>query len=292
MKNYLGFFKTNRTLLGSVLVVSVGFLSVQVVNAGSPVIKGCVSKVSGLVRIASKCAKNENLISWNQLGVQGLPGIQGLQGDTGKQGDQGLAGPKGDTGLQGPQGLAGLNGANGYSGSAGPQGPAGKHLVVLDANGNLVGYPIDLGGGGDTSTVIGTQNPFTSLQIYLDKEKIVASVSLSGIPTFFPFLWTNLNCTGSATEIMALGDYGYPYSKLATKISPTAPIVWYQADAAALASPATGTVTFLSSGGEGQCINKTTTLTASGGDGFISFHTIPAPFAPFVGPLSLAVANS
>ena len=60
MKNYLGFFKTNRTLLGSVLVVSVGFLSVQVVNAGSPVIKGCVSKVSGLVRIASKCAKNEN----------------------------------------------------------------------------------------------------------------------------------------------------------------------------------------------------------------------------------------
>lgn len=172
MKNYLGFFKTNRTLLGSVLVVSVGFLSVQVVNAGSPVIKGCVSKVSGLVRIASKCAKNENLISWNQLGVQGLPGIQGLQGDTGKQGDQGLAGPKGDTGLQGPQGLAGLNGANGYSGSAGPQGPAGKHLVVLDANGNLVGYPIDLSGSGDTSTVIGTQNPFTSLQIYLDKENV------------------------------------------------------------------------------------------------------------------------
>ena len=91
---------------------------------------------------------------------------------------------------------------------------------------------------------------------------------------------------------MALGDYGYPYSKLATKISPTAPIVWYQADAAALASPATGTVTFLSYGGEGQCINETTTLTPSGGDGFISFHTIPAPFAPFVGPLSLAVANS
>ena len=295
MKNYLGFFKTNRTLLGSVLVVSVGFLSVQVVNAGSPVIKGCVSKVSGLVRIASKCAKNENLISWNQLGVQGLPGIQGLQGDTGKQGDQGLAGPKGDTGPQGPQGpqgLAGLNGVNGYSGSAGPQGPAGKHLVVLDANGNLVGYPIDLSGESDTSTVIGTQNIFTSLQIYLDQEKIVASVSLSGMPTFFPFYWTNLNCTGSATEIMALGDYGYPYSKLATKISPTAPIVWYQADPAALASPATGTVTFLSSGGEGQCINNTTTLTASGGDGFISFHTIPAPFAPFVGPLSLAVANS
>ena len=278
MKNYLGFFKTNRTLLGSVLVVSVGFLSVQVVNAGSPVIKGCVSKVSGLVRIASKCAKNENLISWNQMGVQGLPGIQGLQGDTGKQGDQGLAG---------------LNGANGYSGSAGPQGPAGKHLVVLDANGNLVGYPIDLlSDGGDTSTVIGTQDPFTALQIYLDNEKIVASVSLSGNPTFFPFYWTNLNCTGSATEIMGLGDYSFPYSKLATKISPTAPIVWYQADAAALASPATGTVTFLSSGGEGQCINKTTTLTVSGGDGFISFHTIPAPFAPFVGPLSLAVANS
>ena len=189
-----------------------------------------------------------------------------------------------------------MNGANGYSGSAGPQGPAGKHLVVLDANGNLVGYPIDLSGGVDTSTTIdtqiGTQNSFTSLQIYLDKEKIVVSVSLSGNPTFFPFLWTNLNCTGSATEFMALGDYGYLYSKLATEISPTAPIVWYQADAAALASPETGTVTFLSYGGDGQCINETTTRTASGGDGFISFHTIPAPFAPFVGPLSLAVANS
>ncbi len=45
-------------------------------------------------------------------------------------------------------------------------------MVVLDANGNLVGYPIDLSGSGDTSTVIGTQNPFTSLQIYLDKENV------------------------------------------------------------------------------------------------------------------------
>ena len=95
MKNYLGFFKTNRTLLGSVLVVSVGFLSVQVVNAGSPVIKGCVSKVSGLVRIASKCAKNENLISWNKLGVQGLPGIQGVTGAQGTQGTQGIQGIQG-----------------------------------------------------------------------------------------------------------------------------------------------------------------------------------------------------
>ncbi|WP_435745901.1 hypothetical protein [Nocardioides sp. SYSU DS0663] len=95
---------------------------------------------------ASKWAKRERRISWNQEGIpgaQGLPGVDGkdgadgadgADGENGARGAVGPMGPAGPAGLQGIPGLpgipgldgaAGAKGEKGEQGEAGPQGPMG-----------------------------------------------------------------------------------------------------------------------------------------------------------------------
>ena len=72
-------------------------------------------------------------------GPQGLQGPQGVQGVPGPQGDQGSVGP---AGIQGPQGDAGPQGIQGNVGPQGPEGSPGlasPQLVVVDANGQILG---------------------------------------------------------------------------------------------------------------------------------------------------------
>jgi hypothetical protein len=93
-------------------------------NAQTKVIRACVAKKGGNVRIIKKghCKRSERKVTWNQVGVKGpsgpsanpaaaLPGQKGATGATGAQGAQGLKGDagapgaKGDTGATGPSGV-------------------------------------------------------------------------------------------------------------------------------------------------------------------------------------------
>ena len=126
------------------------------------VIKGCVNKKTGALRISEKCTSKEKKISLTVTGVKGEQGEPGPKGDQGVPGPQGargatvisgkgtptaftgeegdfyldletyeLFGPKkndnwsGSIKLQGPAGPAGATGATGPAGATGATGPAG-----------------------------------------------------------------------------------------------------------------------------------------------------------------------
>ena len=86
--------KLNRlsafTLGVVITAVSVG--AVTFANAaGDVTLKACADKKTGVMRYIAKgkCKKTETLLSWNQLGPQGLPGAAGVKGDKGESGSDG-----------------------------------------------------------------------------------------------------------------------------------------------------------------------------------------------------------
>ena len=141
--------------------------------AGATGIVGADGKINGcyrsggdqqgqlrLVSDADACRANEEAISWNQVGPQGLPGPQGptgpqgAPGATGQQGPQGPEGPQGPQGPQGQQGPAALLGFQVVEASTQSQTsvfttavaecPAGKRLIgggfaILGAVGDAEG---------------------------------------------------------------------------------------------------------------------------------------------------------
>ncbi len=108
---------------------------------GTPVVYyACVNNASGTIHMIAedgKCSNNEQLVTWNSQGPQGLPGPEGPAGPAGPQGEpgvQGEQGPKGDPGETGPQGPQGLPGEPGATGAPGEQGDPG--LACWDLNGD------------------------------------------------------------------------------------------------------------------------------------------------------------
>lgn len=61
----------------------------------------------GTLRIADRCGRHEQAITWNKRGPRGLQGATGPAGPQGQKGDTGPQGPAGATGPQGPAGPAG-----------------------------------------------------------------------------------------------------------------------------------------------------------------------------------------
>ncbi len=105
------------------------------------VVQGCVSNLTGVLRVADQCTAAEHAIYWNEQaaagpagsagrpgpagpqgssGVQGMPGIQGPRGPQGRRGRAGSPGPPGSRGPRGQQGSAGRPGPAGRQGPAGP----------------------------------------------------------------------------------------------------------------------------------------------------------------------------
>jgi len=71
-------------------------------DAASTTIYGCVSKITGTLRIVSapsSCNKNETNVSWDSVGPQGPPGQNGTNGTNGAPGAQGPPGPQGPPGV-------------------------------------------------------------------------------------------------------------------------------------------------------------------------------------------------
>jgi hypothetical protein len=67
-------------------------------TSSSPVIRACVSKKTGALRVANKCRHGERSISWNQRGPEGPVG-KGTPGATGSPGIPGASGATGPAGV-------------------------------------------------------------------------------------------------------------------------------------------------------------------------------------------------
>jgi hypothetical protein len=125
---------------------SVGAFAVaQSGGSSNDVIKGCIDKKSGQLRVlakaktgkpAPKCGRTESALSWNKQGPAGAPGAGGTTGPRGAQGDRGPAGADGAQGVSGPtgpSGTPGVGGTNGARGPTGPMGPAGPGTTEANA---------------------------------------------------------------------------------------------------------------------------------------------------------------
>ena len=116
------------TRLAHPLVVATGLLIVVVsaaaAAANSRSVHACAKKSDGALRLASHCSRNEQSVSWNIRGPQGVRG------------------PRGQQGLQGPKG------AQGALGTTGDRGPSDAFTAYPQA--------LNVGGGGQGASTVGT----------------------------------------------------------------------------------------------------------------------------------------
>lgn len=132
------------------------------------VIPACYSKSDGNLRYATRCARSENSITWNQVGPQGPVGPKGATGAAGATGAVGPMGPSGSVGIPGaigpvgPMGPIGLPGEAGTPGGQGPNGPPGQ-----------IGQPGPAGAAG----AVGPSGPS---DLYWSNVDTGAEIALSG----------------------------------------------------------------------------------------------------------------
>jgi hypothetical protein len=134
--------KFNRlsTFTLGVVITAVSVGAVSFVNAaGDATIKACADKKTGVMRYIAKgkCKKTESMLSWNQMGPQGLPGSAGTNGLSGTKGDTGPAGPPSPTGFT-ARSVCGSNGATLCT--VGAQGPGGGTIFFIDTANEIVEY--------------------------------------------------------------------------------------------------------------------------------------------------------
>ena len=89
------------------VVTTMGAMGVAYAVSATPgnrVLRGCVNRRSGALRLVAghaKCRRRERSVVWNKRGPVGAAGAAGAPGAPGATG---AAGPKGDTGATGPAG--------------------------------------------------------------------------------------------------------------------------------------------------------------------------------------------
>lgn len=158
--------------------------------AGNKTLKACANKTTGVMRYISKgsCKKTETLLSWSQMGPQGLPGSAGEKGDTG---------------------AAGTNGTNGTNGSVGADG---RRWDVVDKNGKVMGDYISYipsqtpVGGGITSSIVFLSNGIifqaqTNRVKYMSTGGTLGSYFTTNTLSREPLAFTGLATTGQDTFV-------------------------------------------------------------------------------------------
>ena len=221
MKNRLS---TRTIAFGSLLISS---LSLSLISLGSAFgtadeIRGCVNKKTLVLRVSSKCTKDETKIKWNVTGPQGLQGEPGLKGDAGPIGPQGEKGERGESGAKGETGAQGAKGDTGAQGLPGVAGPTST-LSVFDRNGSNLGL-------------------FTSYNSYSQRIVVKTSNELweidlgSGqIATAFPIYTTN-DCSGNSYTVGAVADAVFVDGRggglvkvlRSAPITIASPYIWYR----------------------------------------------------------------
>jgi hypothetical protein len=126
--------------MGVVVVVSAGLAAAAVavggIAAGDDVIRACVSKRNGAVRIVSakkRCRKGERRVTWSRRGPAGAKGANGADGVAGVRG------------VEGPPGAAGAPAASTVMGNTSVEllgGPAGAFATFPPS-----GFSADVPGG-------------------------------------------------------------------------------------------------------------------------------------------------
>jgi len=230
--------KRNWLLLLSLLLI-IPFTTYAAVSSNSDkTISGCVDKKTGVLRIAVNCQTRETQLFWNQKGVNGDAGLNGKDGLVGQQGPQGQQGPVGQQGPQGQQGPVGQQG---------PQG-ASNRLVVLDANFTLIGYPLGVGTGSNNNSVIGITTPWNFVTLWMPSLNNIIDLNFDGTPRLVPFHFTTSDCSGTPMQFF-LDAFSDTYGKRAGRFSAAGPVKWFSPSSIIR----TGSGTFLSDGGEGDC---------------------------------------
>jgi hypothetical protein len=148
-------FSTRSISISALVLSFITLISTNIyfASSSSNEISGCVNKKTGALRISTKCATAERVITWSKTGPQGIQGLQGLQGvpgEKGSKGDTGEQGPKGDIGLTGPQGPQGPQGA---AGSTGTTTVVNTNVTknAYDATGALIGEYLAIDGQGSVT---------------------------------------------------------------------------------------------------------------------------------------------
>ena len=121
-------FSTRSIALTSLVIsgLALSLLGVGGAFGGSSQISGCINKKTFVLRVVSKCSKDETKISWNVVGAKGDKGDTGATGPEGVVGAVGVTGPEGAVGAVGATGPQGLTGATGPQGLTGPKGETGS----------------------------------------------------------------------------------------------------------------------------------------------------------------------
>lgn len=234
------------------MAVLVGVLISNVVPAQSATeiktIKGCVNKKTTELRISSKCKTGETPLTWN---------VSGVKGEKGEKGD---------------------SGASGSSGSS-----SGK-MVVVDANGALVGYPMGRSIFSEAGPNVGLNTDLSSLDIFMPSINKVVSLSTSGLPVGGALYYSTTDCSG--VPFMDVSAATSPKPLYAHNQGVTT--YWYQYTT----SLGTNTVTTHSNkvSGSPTC-NVATSGVGGGGGGGDVFTLTPtsAPYTNPVGPLRIVI---
>ena len=236
------YFKTWFVAL--VTVVGIAFAVPAVSASTSASISGCVDKKTSVLRVTNKCKSTEKAIKWN---IQGERGLQGSPGPVA---------------------------------SSVPSVNQSKSLVVLDGNGQLVGYPVSIGIGASTQGNIGINFVSNSLLIYIPSLSKAVSLGLNGKPTSMSLSYTTTDCSGTPYEQWGDGGYSefYPTENLNGTTN------WYQSQA-----PLTTNLTIRSvSTYDGTCAARNITLNPADGD-IVPYQRIAPVIPNFTGPLRLSV---
>lgn len=131
LKNHRNIYRLAVPALVALLALSLGSAVIASGNNSGTVYYACLKMGGNLTNVntdgPSDC-KDDQAVSWSQIGPMGPAGPQGEQGpqgEIGPTGDQGDTGPQGETGPMGPAGPKGDKGDTGATGATGPVGPAG-----------------------------------------------------------------------------------------------------------------------------------------------------------------------
>lgn len=168
----------------------------------------CVKKKGGSLYKASRCARGDTKLTWNEVGPAGAQGATGAAGSTGATGATGAVGA---TGARGAQGTTGATGATG------PVGPAGVSNYSVQSQTTIVSSSASSGSvtatcpAGDSLLGGGGGMPVpTGMVVY-------SSAPASG-PTVG---WTVQAGTTTGSNVGGLGEELYAYA-ICGQVTPAA----------------------------------------------------------------------
>ncbi len=232
--------------------------------------------------------------SLNQTGATGAVGPQGPAGPKGETGAAGATGPAGEkgetgatgaTGLQGVAGTAGAKGDTGPKGDTGATGPAGSSgsgggvAVVLDANGNVVGYPLSVS---PDVFQAGSDN-WSLATVIMNSTQQIAQFTKAGTPVTAGQVWfPSVDCTGVPNVSYQKTNADYRYV-----IQVGSNTTWYRQDQTI--DDGINYFFYSTRSLNGQCERTGVGFTASQENPLYSLVQTTAPFSNPPGPLRIVI---